>query len=300
MIWQDYRKLYLNALKQYSPKFKKELQKQVDTFCRTQDYAAISSKGISKTIKQLHVALGTKMATMTNKSVKKATKGFYEPFEMKMSQTDIYSYVILQFLERQGVSQIADEITNTTINQIAAYLQKGFENNLSIQELIPMLRQAGITDFRAELIARTETGRAANLGAMVGATATGLVTVKEWISARDARTRRMPPSYADHLVMDGVKVAFDEPFKVPTSPKAKGGTHIGNVELMMHPCDSGASAANTCNCRCTVAFEAQRDANGKLKTFDTNPPKGDMGFIWATLGNIAGIQIGNLIAEALQ
>jgi ribosomal protein S17E len=300
MIWQDYRKLYANALKQYSPKFKKELQKQVDTFCRTQDYDAISSKGISKTIKQLHVALGTKMATTTNKSVKKATKGFYEPFEIKMSQSNIYAYVILQFLERQGVSEIADEITKTTINQIAGYLQKGFEQNLSIQELIPMLKQAGITNFRAELIARTETGRAANLGAMVGATATGLVTIKEWISAQDARTRRKPPSYADHYVMDGVKVEFDKPFKVPTSSKARGGTHDGTNELMMHPCDSGASAANTCNCRCTVAFEAQRENNGKLKTLDKYPPTGNIGYIWNLLNNSEEIEIGNLIAQALQ
>ena len=173
MIWQDYKKLYLNALKQYSPKFKKELQRQVDTYCRTQDYAAMSSKGIAKTIKQLHVALGTKMADITNKSVKSTAKGFNGPLEAKMSKSDIYAYVILKFLERQGVDNIAQEITDTTAKQIAAYLQKGFENNLTIQELIPMLRQAGITDFRAELIARTETGRAANLGAMVGATEIG-------------------------------------------------------------------------------------------------------------------------------
>jgi len=67
MIWQDYRKLYANALKTYSPKFKKELQKQVDTFCRTQDYDAISDKALKKTIKQLHVSLGTKMALTGNK-----------------------------------------------------------------------------------------------------------------------------------------------------------------------------------------------------------------------------------------
>lgn len=299
MVWTQYKQLYYNALKQYSPKFQKELQKQVDTFCRTQDYSKMSSKGIAKTIKQLHVALGTKMATITNKSVKKATKGFYEPFEVKMSQSDIYAYVILQFLERQGVNNIADEITNTTAKQIADYLQKGFDENLTIQELIPMLKKANLTDFRAELIARTETGRAANLGAMVGATATGLVTIKEWISTRDARTRRMPPSYADHYVMDGVKVNYDEPFKVPTSSKAKGGVHEGNVELMMHPCDSGASAANTCNCRCTVAFEAVRDANGKLKTLNDNPPLGDMGFIWATLNNVNLAEISKLLSAVL-
>lgn len=300
MIWQDYKKLYANALKTYSPKFQKELQKQVDVYCRTLDYSKMSSKGIAKTIKQLHVALGTKMATMTNKSIKKATKGFYEPFETKMSQNDIYAYVILQYLERQGVGAIADEITNTTQRQIAAYLQKGFENNLTISELIPMLKQSGITDFRAELIARTETGRAANLGAMVGATATGLVTQKEWISTRDARTRRMPKDYADHLVMDGRKANYDEPFLVPTSSKAKGGIHAGNVEYMMYPCVSGASAANTCNCRCTVAFEAQRDSRGQLMTFEKNPPRGDFAFIWATLGNLVGMTIGNLVAEALQ
>ena len=76
MIWQEYRKLYLNALKTYSPKFKKELQKQVDTYCRTQDYAAMSSKGIAKTIKQLHVALGTKMALDTISRLKRLQKAF--------------------------------------------------------------------------------------------------------------------------------------------------------------------------------------------------------------------------------
>ncbi len=44
MIWQDYRKLYLNAIKTYSPKFKKELQRQVDTYCDTQALNAIRDK----------------------------------------------------------------------------------------------------------------------------------------------------------------------------------------------------------------------------------------------------------------
>ena len=65
----------MNALIQYSPKFQKELQKQVDTYCRTQDYNAISDKSLKKTIKQLHVALGTKMGVTAEKDVKKATKG---------------------------------------------------------------------------------------------------------------------------------------------------------------------------------------------------------------------------------
>ncbi len=291
MIWQDYRKLYVNALKQYSPKFKKELQKQVDTFCRTQDYDAISDKALKKTIKQLHVSLGTKMALTAEKDVKKATKGYIGPFEGKSQKTDLFSYVILQYLERQGLDQLASDITDTTKDQIRRYLMQGAANNLSYAEMIPMLRQAGITDYRAELIARTETSRAANTGSMVGAMSTGLVTVKEWIAARDNRTRRIPRDSADHLHMDGIRVPIDTKFEV------KGKTF---VDYMLHPGDSTAHAANVCNCRCTLGYEAVRGSDGKLQTLQKNPPKGDAGVIWGLLGNVVGMTIGNLVAEALQ
>ena len=291
MIWQDYRKLYANALKQYSPKFKKELQKQVDTFCRTQDYDAISDKALKKTIKQLHVSLGTKMALTAEKDVKKATKGYIGPFEGKSQKTDLFSYVILQYLERQGLDQLASDITDTTKDQIRRYLMQGAANNLSYAEMIPMLRQAGITDYRAELIARTETSRAANTGSMVGAMSTGLVTVKEWIAARDNRTRRIPRDSADHLHMDGIRVPIDTKFEV------KGKTF---VDYMLHPGDSTAHAANVCNCRCTLGYEAVRGSDGKLQTLQKNPPKGDAGVIWGLLGNVVGMTIGNLVAEALQ
>jgi len=78
MIWQDYKKLYANALKTYSPKFKKELQKQVDTYCDTLDFDAISDKSIKTTIKQLHVAMGTRMAKISQKDVKTSVKGHKE------------------------------------------------------------------------------------------------------------------------------------------------------------------------------------------------------------------------------
>jgi len=291
MIWQDYRKLYANALKTYSPKFKKELQKQVDTFCRTQDYDAISDKALKKTIKQLHVSLGTKMALTAEKDVKKATKGYIGPFEQKSAKTDLFSYVILQYLERQGLDQLAADITDTTKDQIRRYLMQGAANNLSYAEMIPMLRQAGITDYRAELIARTETSRAANTGSMVGAMSTGLVTVKEWIAARDNRTRRIPRDSADHLHMDGIRVPIDTKFEV------KGKTF---VDYMLHPGDSTAHAANVCNCRCTLGYEAVRGSDGKLQTLQKNPPKGDAGVIWGLLGNVVGMTIGNLVSEALQ
>jgi len=231
------------------------------------------------------------MALTAEKDVKKATKGYIGPFEGKSQKTDLFSYVILQYLERQGLDQLASDITDTTKDQIRRYLMQGAANNLSYAEMIPMLRQAGITDYRAELIARTETSRAANTGSMVGAMSTGLVTVKEWIAARDNRTRRIPRDSADHLHMDGIRVPIDTKFEV------KGKTF---VDYMLHPGDSTAHAANVCNCRCTLGYEAVRGSDGKLQTLQKNPPKGDAGVIWGLLGNVVGMTIGNLVAEALQ
>ena len=291
MIWQDYRKLYMNALVQYSPKFKKELQKQVDTYCRTQDFDAISDKGLEKTIKQLHVALGTKMGLIAEKDVKKGTKGAYVPMETKSAKTSLFAYVIIKYLETKGLAQLAGDITDTTKEQIRKFLIQGQEQGLSMNEIIALLKTSGLTTYRAELIARTETARAANIGSMVGAMSTGLVTNKEWIAAKDARTRRMPRDANDHYHMDGVQVAMDQMFVVPAK------TYIDN---MLHPGDPLAHAGNVCNCRCTLGYEAVRGANGKLLTLVDNPPMGRIGVIWNALQNVMGQAIGKLIASLIQ
>ena len=291
MIWQDYKKLYANALKTYSPKFKKELQRQVDTYCDTQDFDAISDKGIKDTIKKLHAAMGTRMAQIVQKDVKTSVKGQRLDFEVKSKETDFFAYVILTYLEARGLNQLAADITDTTKKQIQSFLDKSAEENLTLPETIKLLRTAGITNYRAELIARTETGRSANIGSMVGAMSTGLVTVKEWIAAKDNRTRRIPRDANDHLHMDGVKLPIDAKFEV----RAK--TYI---DFMLHPADSTARAGNVCNCRCTLGYEAQRDTNGQLLKLENNPPKGDAGLLWSIMGNVLGQTIGSLISAAIQ
>lgn len=294
MIWQDYRKLYANALKQYSPKFKKELQNQVNTYCRTLDYNKISDKALKKTIYKLHLAMGTKMALISESAVKKSVKGVYVPMEYKSAKTDAFQYAIIQVLQNDGLDQLAADITDTTKEQIRRFLVESAQKNYTLPETIALLRTSGITDYRAELIARTETGRAANIGSMVGATATGLVTIKEWIAARDNRTRREPRDHTDHLIMDGTKLPMEKQFQVPNNQVGLG------YELMDHPCDSKASAANVCNCRCTLGYEAVRGANGKLLTLADNPPMGRIGVIWNALQNLMGQAIGKLIASLIQ
>lgn len=290
MIWQDYRKLYQNALTKYSPKFQKELQRQVDVYCRTQDFNAIGDAGLKKTIKQLHVALGTKMGITAEKDVKKASKGI-SYLEVKDAKTNLFAYVIIKYLETKGLDQLAEDLTNTTKEQIRRFLIQGQEQGLTMNEIIELLKTSGITNYRAALIARTETSRAANIGSMVGAMSTGLVTVKEWIAAKDNRTRRMPRDANDHLNMDGVKIPMDQKFVVPAKEY---------IDNMLHPGDSTAHAGNVCNCRCTLGYEAVRGADGKVQRLENNPPMGDAGMIWNLLTNLAGMEIANLLNEALQ
>jgi len=294
VIWSQYKTLYNNALKQYSPKFKAELQKQVDTFCRTKDLNAISDESLKKTIYKLHLAMGIKMAQISESAVKKSVKGIYKPLEVKSDKTDAFQYAIIKVLQNDGLDKLASDITETTKEQIRRFLIQGTEQNLTLQETIALLKTSGITDYRAELIARTETGRAANIGSMVGATSTGLVTIKEWISAQDNRTRREPRNHTDHLVMDGVKLPMEKQFEVPNDRTGLG------FELMDHPCDSKASAANVCNCRCTLGYEAVRGANGKLLTLDDKPPIGRIAVIWNALKDVVGQTIGRLILDLTQ
>jgi hypothetical protein len=238
--------------------------------------------------------MGTKMAVISESAVKKSVKGVYVPMEFKSAKTDAFQFAIIQVLQNDGLDQLAADITNTTKEQIRRFLIQSAEQNLTLPQTIALLRTSGITDYRAELIARTETGRAANIGSMVGATSTGLVTIKEWIAARDNRTRREPRDHTDHLIMDGTKLPMEKQFQVPNNQVGLG------FELMDHPCDSKASAANVCNCRCTLGYEAVRGANGKLLTLADNPPMGRIGVIWNALQNVMGQAIGKLIASLIQ
>jgi hypothetical protein len=238
--------------------------------------------------------MGTKMAQISESAVKKSVKGIYVPMEYKSAKTDAFQYAIIQVLQNDGLDQLAADITDTTKEQIRRYLIESAEKNLTLPQTIALLRTSGITDYRAELIARTETGRAANIGSQVGATATGLVTLKEWIAARDNRTRREPRDHTDHLIMDGVKLPMEKQFQVPNNQVGLG------YEFMDHPCDSKASAANVCNCRCTLGYEAVRGANGKLLTLADNPPMGRIAVIWNALQNVMGQAISKLIASLIQ
>jgi len=266
-----YLKTYNAARKHYSPLFAAILTKQYQAIVLGNEPDQVELKA---TIQDLHKQLGVRMAVRTKETVLKRAA--------KMTNKTRYELVIMQYLERMGLTQLAQDITDTSKEDIRKILLQQVDQQLTTSQTMTLIEARGLPRWRGELIARTETSHAANVGSMVGALDTGLVCKKEWVSAQDNRTRREPRDQTDHLHMNGVQADMDKPFQVPSKFGATA---------MLHPGEPNAPANQVCNCRCSVGFIPQRDANGKLMKIADNPPMGNVGYLWQALNNVVLLEI---------
>lgn len=151
-----------------------------------------------------------------------------------------------QWVEKYGLLK-AKEINQTSKkNLLKAYrkaLAEGIENGLSIENIKNELQLesekvfAELSNTRAYLIARTESGASMNIGQVATYKATG-IEKKQWLATYDDRTRE-----SHFLMMD--KIAnIDETFEVERTD--------GGIDNMLYPLDPNGSAENVCNCRCTI------------------------------------------------
>jgi hypothetical protein len=146
---------------------------------------------------------------------------------------------------RQILVHIPDAITaqlRTTLDSLAA--DEGTDVWAAADEVDKVLAD-GYQSWagRAELIARTETVAANNQGALASwsamADAANVTATKTWLATPDGRTR------PEHAEANGQTVGINDTFTV-----------MG--EDITGPGDG--SAANVCNCRCTLTFDIPTDA----------------------------------------
>jgi hypothetical protein len=152
---------------------------------------------------------------------------------------------IIQYYQTNLLTEAVIPITQNLRDYILLKLIDAQRQGLSITDVVNAIESGDLTRTRAFLIARTETVKAANYGAKKGAQATGYEMNKVWVSAQQNRTRRIPRDKADHLHMNGMEAAMDEPFNVPDET---------GIIKMDRPGDSGAPARQLCNCRCVLSF----------------------------------------------
>lgn len=181
----------------------------------------------------------------------------------KSEQQDTFYRIVNSFFSYYFMNKSVTQITDTSRNFMNKVIQDGISQGLGEDEIVRNLRNSEITDSRARLITRTETGRAMNTGAMLAAATSNFLMEKVWVSAQDNRTRRLPRDQYDHLHMNGKKVPFDGVFVVPSTE---------TIDLMQYPSDAAGSAGNVVNCRCTVAFVPKRNDAGDLMRIDVNNP----------------------------
>jgi hypothetical protein len=275
-----YRQVYNAYRKRYRVLIKRELDKQCMALLKGEQP---DEEKLKQYIRKLHNDAGITMAKYNYEKIRKSAG-----VKDSMTPEQRWAAVIKLFLE-QGLTNLVNGITSTTKETIRKVLIQGMQEGWSIMQMMKEIEKSGINIYRAELIARTETTRAANQGAMLGAISTGLQTMKEWIAITDDRTRRIPRNDYDHLHMDGKTTPIDQPFTVPG---------LRSIDIMEFPGDPNGSAGNVCNCRCTVGFEVVRDSNGKPVDIQggLRGPAGDMLRLW---NNTLFLQLQTLINEAL-
>ena len=278
-LWM-YRQLYNAYRKKYRVIIKRELDKQCRQILKGEQP---DEEGLKRAIRSLHQGAGKQMAKYTYDKVLRSAG-----MKQELTPQQRWAIVIKMLLEK-GLDADMKEITDTTKETMRKVLTKGMQEGWSITRMMNELEKSGINAYRAELIARTETTTAANKGALLGAVSTGLQTVKEWIAINDDRTRRTPRDLYDHLNMDGVQVATDEVFKV------KGKESDADMEF---PGDPAGGPGNTCNCRCTVGFEALRDENDRPMEI-TGGLRGVAGEMFSLWNNSVLLQIQRGFYEAV-
>ena len=165
------------------------------------------------------------------------------PLETKESFAQIMTRMALRYIAQEAIRRRITDVVETTRHQIVRAVSKGYSDGLGqrgvadyILDLVPSLSQ-----YRANMIARTETHGAANYGSDEAAKQTGLPLSREWISAQDERTRET------HRAANGTTASMDGKFK------------IGDAELAF-PGDPDGPAEEVINCRCTVAYIVDDEA----------------------------------------
>ena len=259
--YNDYRKMYKRLTNMFRPRIERALRAEVNAFAKAYEAApylttvSVSAPNIENAIRKLHITAGINNANRTRRYLVKETKS------AATERNDIFAYVINEYIKANGLQNLVIQISDTLKKAITAVIEKGEAEGWGVARIVRELNDSTFPKWMAQRIVRTELNIASNTGAMVAATEIGVEVQKEWISALDNRTRRIPRDQTDHLNMDGKLSDYNEAFLVD----GKKGD-----ELMQYPGDPKASANNLCNCRCTVAFVPQRNADGSLKKMNTN------------------------------
>lgn len=243
--WSRFQQRQENA---FTKVFKKALQSQVEAFKKTQDPLLIPSYPIYTALTELYKRVGPLWANEVRKDIRGKT------ITKAMMPMGFNENIIQLMREYFGIDLLNDAelMTRYSREVIARVLSDSLPLGLSFDQIVAKLVvHPEFSAMRARRIARTETVTAANGASMIYVRQSKAKWNKVWISVKDARTRH------NHVLVDNTTIDIDSPFKLPDSEMMQPGAR-------KQPNGLSVPASEVVNCRCTVAFEAKRDARGRL------------------------------------
>jgi hypothetical protein len=197
-------------------------------------------------IKEMFVDIYTTVGYDYNKRIKKEI----ERTTKNVLFSDSFLQDILVFLSGEGGAKIVS-VRGTLIEDIIKAIEDKLKNDTSLINLQNAIyeivqRSQQFYKWQALRIARTETTFASAYAAMRAASQSNFEMTKEWIAAKDDRTRK------DHRLENGQIVDFNDPFI------------MNDGSQLQYPGDPKGTASQVINCRCTIAFKAKKDKDGNI------------------------------------
>jgi uncharacterized protein with gpF-like domain len=246
----QYRPKLIRIIKEYRKDFIQDLQAhgQHTAIANLQKQ---QSPNLTKLLQDIYKTAGLTGAKITADEIRADVKKEQKAAGFGRNEQwirDVINYLKIHMLE------LVQNISETMRQDILKILEDGIQNQLSINEIVKNLQATGLIEARANVIARTEIVRAANVGHSVAAKSFPYEVNKKWSAAMDHRTRH------SHVFINAHMVDENDFFKVPIY---EGKKQIGWDE-MLYPGDANAHPSNTINCRCRVLYEAKRDTAGNL------------------------------------
>lgn len=245
---------------QIQPVVKLLRQQGIEAAANSLDTVEINAH-LAAPIRDIYSDVGLYFANKTIHDLRQSSKEEKAGFGFNLE----FLQAILNYFARYLLNKAVLPISETTKNQILEVLNKGVSEGWGAEKIANELESPELLLWRARLIVRTEANKAMNYGQLLGESKSEWESMKIWIAANDHRTRH------SHREVDDVTIDFKDRFHVPiyqtvggVRGKTKGIRMQTGVDLMSGPGDVHASAGNVCNCRCTLAFKAKRDENGRL------------------------------------
>ena len=255
-----YHKTYLKLHKEYEayayPIIKKALDDQTgavadfvneDTFDNIELYIQflVQQKPLYSGLEKIYTRVGVSAATFSYDWIRNSVPKTKKDFIIDFFNAEWYEEMVNYFRLIGGtkVTGIDDTTRNIVKNLLANILGQNLSRRDQAKLFEESLNDPAFNRARSLVIARTESTTAANFGINMGAESSDYEVQKFWINTKDKRTRR------SHLLMTKDRIALNQPFIV------------GGIE-MMYPGEVGAPAAEVVNCRCVMATETIKDADG--------------------------------------